>query len=235
MGGLPPGGPPPGAAPPSIAQPPAEEPPGEPPGLDEKEKHAYAAMSHKMKCEYAAYRKKFYAADGSVMDDAAMRKDKEGTVIDPSIMKNSRGGSTHHELVARCSRLESEVAQLRQQNAREAFKATQAERYSRLQARSREFVFDLAEEWERVQGYSKEDFDAHCDGTIVANYSRIPIGVDLPPQDVGEPRHLAIGRDRQGRERKERAVAIYSRGGAKSWREAHELAGKELGIDDNAA
>jgi hypothetical protein len=254
-GGMPPGAEPPGApvgaAPPAIAEPPAEEPagvgaegpPAELPGASPDEKKAYAAMPHKMKCEYAAMRRKHYTADGSVMDDAIMRKDREGTVIDDSIMKNSRRqvvqGGSNHELVARCSRLESEVKRLTEANVRETFKAMKAERYSRLQARSREYVFDLADEWERVQDYSKDDFDRHCDGTIIANYQRMPIGIDLPPQDIGEPvgAKSKVQVERLARQRKDKAVEICSRRRL-TWAEGYELAGKELGIvsaEDDAA
>jgi hypothetical protein len=154
--------------------------------MDDVEKKHYECMSPKMKEGYSAFRKQHYAAEGSVIDDKVMREDHEGSVAG-AMEKHSRNA----EEVARYRRLEDEVKVLRTEQEKlkrerdaQAFKARTAERYSRLQARSREYAFDLDDEWQRISDFGDREFDAYVDGTIVQHFSRIPLGVSLPADEV---------------------------------------------------
>ncbi len=182
----------------------------------EDEKKSYGAMSDEDKKCYAAhkrgmasFRKKYACTpDGSVEDKQAMRDDRPGDVVDEGLTMQTRNARPEDpELKARYARqqreieeLRNSVAQLSQAREAEQKSSRENERYNRLSALHNEFVFDIKDEVESTKDLSDEQFNRHC-GRIVANYSRIPLGVVMytPPLEVVES-------DRQTRELADAAV-----------------------------
>jgi hypothetical protein len=177
---------------------------------DDEKKH-YASMDDDEKCAYAAFkrerRKKKYEATG--VPDKPLAE--EGTVVhdgaEPEKLSRAtnRNSSSVTELQARYARMEREqkeliakVEQLTKHQADDSKKLRDADRYARLQARRQEFAFDVDTEYERIKDWPDEIFDQHVDGTIVANYQRMPIGVELyvPPLEAVQ-RHAASQQEKK--------------------------------------
>ena len=149
-------------------------------------------------------RRKKYAADGSVAGDET--SGASGDVADPALMRLSRRADA-----ARYSRLESEVAELRQKVKTAEREREMTDRYSRVSEARQTSAFDERKLQPFVDPakYSREAFDQALD-LATSSAEKIPVGVGLHiPRLVGDGPQS--DKDRAARELSDRAKNIATR------------------------
>ena len=197
---------------------------------DDEEMQQYRAgrLSH-----WKKRRRKQYAADGSIAGEEAGGANGEvaspsagkpsgsGDVADPALMRLSRRSDA-----ARYSRLESEVAQLRQQVKTAEREREMTDRYSRVSEARQTSAFDERKLQPFVDPakYSREAFDQALD-LATSSAERIPVGVSLHvPRAVGDGPQS--DKERASRRLSDKAKEIATR---------YAKAGKHVSYDDALA